>query len=211
MRLLIASLFCFLCFQPLMAQSDIAQKFTAVLATHPDKDAVKTLKGDIESGQIKVTLGEQTFLASTKEWDRVAARVVFKLVSQKTLTLPNGFFSYVSCIQEILVEVLGLGYDYISKLPGDQTNLLVRFANPELVEDVDEKDQERLYKLVTGFEVAAIENTDRFSKLLFQACSQPEINLVLDAKSPTSAENFASTAKDVIRKQFEGLRLLIQQ
>lgn len=210
MRLLIASLFCSLCFQPLAAQSDVAQKFTVVLAAHPDKDAVKTLKSDIETGKIRVVLDKQMALTSFEGWDRTAARVVFQLTANKTLTLPNDFFSYNSCARDALTEVIGLAHDYVSKLPGDQLKLLARFANPDLAEDMDGEDQANLYRLVTGFEGAATDNAGRFSELLFKACSQQEIVGIFGASGP-SAENFARAAREHIRYIFEGLRLLIQQ
>lgn len=187
-----------------------AQEFIAVLAAHPDKDAVKTLESDVKTGKIRVVLDKQMALTSFEGWDRTAAGVVFKLTAQKTLTLPNDFFSYNSCARDALTEVIGLAYDYISKLPSDQLKLLARFADPDLVEDIDNEDQANLYKLVTGFEGAATDNAGRFSELLFKACSQQEIAGIFGA-SGSSAENFARAAKEQIRYIFEGLRLLIQQ
>lgn len=187
-----------------------AQEFIAVLAAHPDKDAVKTLEGDVETGKIKVISEMGMSLDSFEGWDRTAAGVIFKLAAQKTLILPGDFFLYASCHQKMLVEVLGLAHDYVSKLPGDQLKLLARFADPNLVEDVDNEEQVKLYQLVTGFEGAATDNADRFSKLLFQVCSQQEIVGIFGA-SGSGADDFARAAREHIRYIFEGLRLLIQQ
>ena len=187
-----------------------AQEFIAVLAAHPDKDAIKTLESDVKSGKIKVVLDGQMSLTSFEGWDRTAARVIFKLTAQKTLTLPNDFFSYNPCARDALTEVLALAYNYILGLGSDQTKLLIRFADPDLAEDIDNEDRANLYKLVIGFEGAATDNAGRFSELLFKACSRQEITGIFGASGP-SAENFASAAKEHIRYIFEGLRLLIQQ
>ncbi len=219
MRLLIASLFCFLCFRPLAAQSDAAQKFTVVLAAHPNKEAVKTLKGDVETGKIKVVLDKQMFLISFDGWNQTVAEAVLKLTSQKTLTLPSDFFSYIPCQQKTLVLVIALVYNHITKLPSDQLILLARFANPNLVENVDGEGQVNFSKLITDFEEAAVDNAERFSDLLFRVCSQQEREDIFGASGPgaenfasgSSAENFAIATRGHIRYAFEELRLLIQQ
>lgn len=219
MRPLTALLFCLLCFQPLAAQNDVAQRFAAVLTAHPDKEAVKILKSDIETGKIKVVLDKQIFLTSSDEWSQVAVGAISELISQKTLTLPGDFFSYISCHQKTLVEIIALVYNHLTKLSNDQLILLARFANPDLTGYMDSESKANLSNLITGFEEAAVKSAEMFSDFLFQVCSQQEREDVFGASGPnaenfasgSSAENFAIAAREHIRNAFEELQLQIQQ